>query len=151
MAYSVAADVLALHKKLENTNTTVITGHITDVDNEIDMRLKNAGYDVPFATTPPIVAIISKYEACYRVLKYEYGSQVQDGTYEWIDKYHDMADGLLKRLEAGENLLDSSGTVVSGPGDMVKSSTQDFGFIFDLGDIVAQSYEPDDSDIRYGD
>lgn len=151
MAYSSVASVQGIHRLVSGADDSVISGFISDVDSEIDLRLTAVGYDTPFATTPPIIGIISKYLSAYWTMMYLYGSQVQEGTFEWIEKIREKAELLLKSIEEGVLVLDSSGEVVTeAPGSIIESTTEDFEHIFTLEDAEDQALHPKDDDIRYG-
>lgn len=145
MAYCTYLQVIGCHKPIPATEQTNIEGFIRDVDAEIDLRLKLVGYDTPFSAPIPIVIeTVSKYKTVYRELKRLYGSQVQEGFYEWVKNFDDIAEKLLELLEGGAP-LDS----ISVP-QQCESTTEDFTPIFDLGDVESWAYHPDGSDLRYG-
>lgn len=145
MAYATAQNVLDLHKYIPATESTYIVTLISDADIEIDLRLGIVGYTVPFtAPIPDVINVISKYKAVYKELKRLYGSQVEEAFYDWVKAWDDEAEKLLKLLEGGALLED-----VALP-KAIESSTEDFTPIFDLGDVEAWAYQPDDDDLRYG-
>jgi len=145
MAYSVYQDVLDTHKAIPSNESAYITKFIVDADIEIDLRLGIIGYTVPFtAPIPPVLTAISKYFATYKELKRIYAKQVQEGLFEWVRDYRDEGERLLKLLEMGASIND-----IDIP-DIIDSSTKDFTPIFDLGDVEAWAYHPDDDDLRYG-
>lgn len=144
MAYSTYIDVLAAHKPIPTSESSYITIFIADADIEIDLRLGAVGYSVPFDPVPDAVAAISKYKALYLELKRLYGSQVQEGFFEWVKAWDDLAEKLLKLLENGAPM----GSLAVP--QLVESTTEDFTPIFDLGSITSQMLHPDDNDLRYG-
>lgn len=149
MAYSTIANVKLNHERIPDnaTEDAAITLYIADADAIIDAHLRGK-VDLPFATTPPLVAFISKQFATYYELKRLVGAQVQDEFHKWIkEHYYDETMVLLKDIRASNLNFDTDNATER---DNIKSNTQGFEYIFNLRDSYDQNYHPDDADDRYG-
>lgn len=139
MAYCTIQDVRDNHDRISKTKLErEIEGFIVDADAIIDAFISGK-YSLPFASTPPLLKVISKNIATYFTLRRSFGA-VTDDVQSWIAAYYDQSTEFLKQIRTCEMLLvDSSSTVLS-IWDQITSNTQDAEAIFNLGDIYDLEY-----------
>lgn len=146
MAYCTAdTDVRALLKKVTDAIYTdsEVTYFIGKSDYYIDARLYQL-YSVPFATTPPMVTIISSHLAAYFVLRTLYVQARTADTDAWMSTFKDYAYDLLRDIKKGDILLlDSSGNKITRKTSRgIDSSTADYSPTFNEGDPLDWETDP---------
>ena len=138
--YCDVTDVRNMNSKFAGTDTVVtdaiISGYIDDACDLIDSRLYNL-YEVPFTTTPLVVATIAKNLALYDTLKGVYSISTPEMS-SWLESYSRKGNELLNKLEDGKiPLIDTSGDKVGNRGSAgLESTTNEYKPIFNQGDDV---------------
>jgi len=147
MAYTTIAEVRLNHERIPegSKEDTIISKQIQFVDGMVDAKLRGK-YEVPFSTTPAIIAGIACDLVTFRVLRSLFGAQVE-AYQQWLDQYKTPADELLQAI--CDCLINLDPDLVTAR-LRVKSNTQGKEAIFDLGDPYDQAYHPTESDQRYG-
>ena len=156
MAYTLAADILAILPGLPQTTTaagytataTIITSHVTRSDALIDAKLSRR-YSVPFATTststPPVITSISQDITAY----YSYRSLFTRDSrqrFEYLDDFYATALKTLDDIALGViDVVNTAGSVISerNSGNKVYSTTESWMPIFDVDDEMKWKFDSD--------
>ena len=122
--------------------TEAVASHINRADAIIDTKL-GARFNVPFETIPPIVKTISTDIASFYVMRTLYTAESQNKS-DWTLDLYNHANRVLDKMSTGElPLLDASGNTLSVRAEEVKSTTQPYTPIFDMGKEIDWRVDPD--------
>jgi phage gp36-like protein len=112
---------------------------ITDAEAEIDARLAKQ-YTPPLTGIPYITAIATDI-AIYRILSRRVFTQGQLKDSVWPDRFKEALEQLKEIAEGTVELVDSSGTVVTGRTDVVElwTNNQNYQPTFHEGSIATHS------------
>ncbi len=113
-----------------------LTQAITDADDYINGKLAML-YTVPFASTPPVIDMISKNMAIYFLLLMIYTSE-RPAESDWVTTYKTNADDLLQMiLDRKLTLTDASNNVIAIKATQgIVSTTEKFAPTMALDDPV---------------
>jgi hypothetical protein len=117
---------------------------IEEGDNVINAKLKAMGYDVPFATTPPLVKTMSILYARWAISRDVFHEVAPsrssgDGYKSYLDRFERIFDLLSK----GEMvLLDAEGNIINSGIGRVQINTEDVARAMTMGDPSSNNIDP---------
>lgn len=132
---------------LSSVNSAGFHHHAGMAESRINAAISRL-YSLPFTVTIPLLQTLATDMAIYNVLSTRIALKTDDGEHPWYQRFK-AADATLNDIANGNiPLVDSSGGVVTGRGDMaeVYSNTMDYHPTFWEGPIEDQVPDVDKLD-----